>query len=133
MGACCRIGGFVRAHRRNLFRAGDCPLGARCCSAHGLAELRVRAAINLGTLPASYKTQRCRAFDTKAGCPLGAPSAAQTCLARSLMIARMCHCGSVAGLGLSSHESKAPPTLTSHPTLPDLSDSSATRIACCPP
>lgn len=32
----------------------------------------MRAAINLGALPASYKTQRCRAFDTKAGCPLGA-------------------------------------------------------------
>ena len=57
--------------------AGDCPLGARCCAAHGLGELRVLAAIALGILPRTYKTQRCRAFDTKDGCPAGARSLAR--------------------------------------------------------
>ncbi len=52
--------------------AGDCPLGARCCAAHGLGELRVLAAIAHAILPSTYKTQRCRAFDTKDGCPAGA-------------------------------------------------------------
>lgn len=80
----------------------------------------MRAAINLGTLPASYKTQRCRAFDTKAGCPLGALSAAQTCLARSLMIATYAMAAVLQGLG-SRFESKALPhiKLPPYPARPE--------------
>ena len=55
--------------------AGECPLGARCCSAHGLEELRVRAAIEQGVLPDTYKTQRCHEFDAKGACPTGTPPA----------------------------------------------------------
>ena len=39
-----------------------CRLGAQCCNAHSLAELRVEAAIDMGYLSNDIKTSFCQAF-----------------------------------------------------------------------
>ena len=55
-------------------RNGDgdesCPLGHRCYFAHGVKELRVDTAIELGVLPPSFKTRICSAFANSGTCPV---------------------------------------------------------------
>ena len=81
MDAAITLGALPRHYKTKICHAwsaslrssdGDesCPLGHRCYFAHGVKELRVDTAIELGVLPPSFKTRICSAFANSGVCPV---------------------------------------------------------------
>lgn len=51
--------------------SGNCQEGIACSNAHNLGELRTLAAIQQHNIQASFKTERCSAYDSSHKCPRG--------------------------------------------------------------